>query len=496
MESIWRADVEIRKREALPGEMRVPVVVIGAGLAGILTAYYLKQAGIRAVVLEADRIGSGQTGNTTAKITSQHNLLYDRLIRTFGHEMAGQYARANESAIGEYERLIREKEIDCDFLGCPACLYSRTEEALLRREAEAAESLGIKASFGTDSELPFSVAGVVRFENQARFHPLKFLAAMAEEVEVYEQTKVLKAEGMRVETARGCVEAEHIVFAAHFPFHNVPGYYFARMYQERSYVEALAGAETLEGMYLGIDREGLSFRSQGDLLLLGGGSHRTGVNKRGRKGPGDGAGSAEAWGEGGWEGSHRTGMNKRGRKGTGDGAGSAEACGEGRYGMLLNRAREFYPECREAARWSAQDCMTLDGIPYIGRFSRRKPDWYVATGFGKWGMTTAMVSARLLTALISGKECPEADIFSPERRFTARAAKELAVHGAYTVKGLSKHLLPSGRGKVIPNCPHMGCRLEWNPDEESYDCPCHGSRFDREGHLLDGPAQTDCKRRE
>ena len=229
MESIWRADVEIRKREALPGEMRVPVVVIGAGLAGILTAYYLKQAGIRAVVLEADRIGSGQTGNTTAKITSQHNLLYDRLIRTFGHGMAGQYARANESAIGEYERLIREKEIDCDFLGCPACLYSRTEEALLRREAEAAESLGIKASFGTDSELPFSVAGVVRFENQARFHPLKFLAAVAEEVEVYEQTKVLKVEGMGVETARGCVEAEHIVFAAHFPFHNVPGYYFARM---------------------------------------------------------------------------------------------------------------------------------------------------------------------------------------------------------------------------------------------------------------------------
>ena len=496
MESIWRADVEIRKREALPGEMRVPVVVIGAGLAGILTAYYLKQAGIRAVVLEADRIGSGQTGNTTAKITSQHNLLYDRLIRTFGHGMAGQYARANESAIGEYERLIREKEIDCDFLGCPACLYSRTEEALLRREAEAAESLGIKASFGTDSELPFSVAGMVRFENQARFHPLKFLAAMAEEVEVYERTKVLKVEGMGVETARGCVEAEHIVFAAHFPFHNVPGYYFARMYQERSYVEALAGAETLEGMYLGIDREGLSFRSQGDLLLLGGGSHRTGVNKGRRKGTGDGAGSAEACGEGGWGGSHRTGVNKRGRKDPGDGAGSAEACEEGRYGMLLNRAREFYPECREAARWSDQDCMTLDGIPYIGRFSRRKADWYVATGFGKWGMTTAMVSARVLTALISGKECPEADIFSPERRFTVRAAGELAVHGAYTVKGLSKHLLPSGKGKVIPNCPHMGCRLEWNPDEESYDCPCHGSRFDGEGHLLDGPAQTDCKRRE
>ena len=465
MESVWVENTEIRKREPLPGDMKVPVAVIGAGLTGILTAYYLKQAGIRAVVLESDRIGSGQTKNTTAKITSQHQLVYDRMIRMFGRGMAGHYAAANEAAIGEYERLILEKGIDCDFVRCPACLYSRTGTEQLEREARAAESLGIKASFGTECELPFPVAGVTRFEGQARFHPLKFLAKMAEEVEVYEQTRVLRAEDKRVETDRGCVTAEHIVFAAHFPFVNVPGYYFARMYQERSYVVALKGAETPEGMYLGIDREGLSFRSQGDLLLLGGGSHRTGVNKRGRKDPGDGAGSAETW-------------------------------GEGRYGMLFSRAREFYPECREAARWSAQDCMTLDGIPYIGRFSRRKPDWYVATGFGKWGMTTAMVSARLLTALISGKECPEADVFSPERRFTARAAGELAVHGAHTVKGLSKHLLPSGKGKVIPNCPHMGCRLEWNPDEESYDCPCHGSRFDREGHLLDGPAQTDCKRRE
>ena len=172
----------------------------------------------------------------------------------------------------------------------------------------------------------------------------------------------------------------------------------------------------------------------------------------------------------------------------------AKACAGYRYEMLRDRAREFYPGCSEAARWSAQDCMTLDGLPYIGRFSRRRPCWYVSTGFGKWGMTSAMAGARILTALISGRECPEADIFSPRRHFTAKAAKELAVHGAYTVKGLAKHLLPSGNKEVIPNCPHMGCRLEWNPDEESYDCPCHGSRFDREGHLLDGPAQTQISR--
>lgn len=454
MESVWSKNIEIRKREALSEDREAPVVVIGAGLAGILTAYYLKQAGIRALVLEADRIGSGQTKNTTAKITSQHNLIYSRLIQTFGRRMAEHYAGANEAAIGEYERLIREKGIDCDFTRCPACLYSQTGPELMKREAEAAASLGIQASFGTGCELPFPVAGVTRFQNQARFHPLKFLAGMAEEVEVYEQTKVLKVEGRRVETARGTVTAEHIVFASHYPFLNVPGYYFARMHQERSYVIALEGAERLEGMYLGIDRGGLSFRSSGDLLLLGGGGHRTGVSHKDRTGAG--------WG----------------------------------YGMLRDRARESYPGCHETARWSAQDCMTLDGLPYIGRFSRRKPCWYVATGFGKWGMTTAMVSARVLTALISGRDCPEGDIFSPSRRFTAQAVKNLAVHGAYTVKGLAKHLLPSGNKEIIPNCPHMGCRLEWNPQEESYDCPCHGSRFDRKGRLIDGPAQIDCRKRE
>lgn len=453
MQSVWTKGNEIRKREPLPGDMEAPVVVIGAGLAGILTAYYLKQEGIRAVVLEADRIGSGQTKNTTAKITSQHNLIYSRLIRTFGSRMAAHYAGANEAAVGEYERLVREKGIDCGFVRCPAYLYSPTETELLKQEAAAAESLGIKAAFGTDCELPFPVAGVTEFARQARFHPLKFLSEMAEEVEVYEQSKVLKVEERRVETDKGTVRAEHVVFAAHYPFINVPGYYFARMYQERSYVIALEGAKRPEGMYLGIDSDGLSFRSCGNLLLLGGGSHRTGVNPMDKTGVG---------------------------------------C---KYGMLRNRALELYSGCREAYRWSAQDCMTLDGVPYIGRFSRRRPYWYIATGFGKWGMSSSMVSARILTALISGRDCLEADIFSPDRHFTAQAAKELVVHGAYTVKGLAKHLLPSRKGKMIPNCPHMGCRLEWNPEEESYDCPCHGSRFDQEGNLIDGPAQTDCKKR-
>lgn len=447
MESIWTAETKIRKRESLPGDRDVQAVVIGAGIAGILTAYYLKQAGIDTIVLEADRIGSGQTKNTTAKITSQHGLIYDNLIQTFGKRMAQHYAQANENAVSEYENLILEKKIACDFVRCPAYLYSEKEETRLRREAEAAETLGIAASFERTSELPFPVAGLVRFGDQARFQPLQFLAALADEVTVYEKTKVLRVDGMQVKTARGMVTAKHIIFASHFPFMNIPGYYFARMYQERSYVVAVEGAGTMEGMYRGIDKNGLSFRPYGKVLLIGGGNHRTGTDKQG-----------------------------------------------GQYDRLRKKAQTFYPECHETAHFSAQDCITLDGVPYIGRFSARKPEWYVAAGFGKWGMTSAMVSAHILSALITGKDCPEADIFSPGRRITAGAVKELFSHGAYTVKGLAKHLVPSGNGRTAPNCPHMGCRLEWNPQTQTFDCPCHGSRFDRNGRLIDGPAQTDCKK--
>ncbi len=448
MESIWAEETRIRKRIPLPGDLETEAVVIGAGMAGILTAYYLQQAGVGTIVLEADRIGSGQTKNTTAKITFQHGLIYDRLIRTLGSRAAFAYASANEDAIEAYEHLIREEEIDCDFVRCPACLYSQKGEAALRREVQAASSIGIDAVFEKESELPFPVAGVARLDRQARFDPLKFLSAISGKVTVYERTKALKVEGDLVLTDRGCVTARHIVFACHYPFINMPGYYFARMYQERSYVAALEGTERIEGMYLGIDRDGLSFRQQGEMLLLGGGSHRTGRNEKG-----------------------------------------------GQYAWLLDKAKAFYPEGQVVRQWSAQDCMTLDGIPYIGRFSARRPDWYVATGFGKWGMTSSMAAARILTAFITEQKCPVARIFSPQRRLTSGAVRELGAHSLHIMRGMAKRILPAENGRIVPNCPHMGCRLEWNPEEETYDCPCHGSRFDRTGHLLDGPAQNNCRRR-
>lgn len=475
MESIWSKTTEIEERESLQQDLKVQTAVIGGGMAGILTAFYLKKKGIEAVVLEADRIGSGQTRNTTAKITSQHNLIYSRLLKELGKEKAEEYARANQEAIEEYEKVIRERQIDCGFLRCPAYLYSLEDGDILKQEGEAARQLGISAEFTTGTALPFPVRGALRFDDQAQFHPLRFIKNIAEEVTVYERTKVEKVEGDKIYTRGGTVQAKHIVFACHYPFINMPGYYFARMHQERSYVLALEQAADLDGTYLSVDQEGLSLRNYQGLTLLGGGGHRTGENSKG-----------------------------------------------GKYEMLREKARELWPRSRETARWSAQDCMTTDGIPFIGRFSESTPDWYVATGFGKWGMTTSMVSARILSEMIAGNEEGKWEVFSPQRSVSAQAAKCLLKEGAQAVKGLGRRVFSQARGEaeklstghggvveidgekagvyrdeegeiyvVSIQCPHLGCQLEWNPDEKSWDCPCHGSRFDYRGNLLNDPAQED-----
>ena len=271
-ESIWNRTASLRPREPLSGDRKVDAAVIGGGLAGILTAHFLRAAGLETVVLEAARAGSGQTGRTTAKITAQHGLIYERLIDQLGREKAVLYAQANQWAVAEYRRMVREGGIDCDFTDCPAYLYATGDPWPIHREAEAAHSLGIDAACTADTELPFPVAAALRFGNQARFHPLRFLDAVAEPLELYEQTRVRDVEGNRVITDRGTVTAEHVVSACHYPFRNVPGYYFLRMHQERSYVLALKNAPQLDGMYYGVDPEGLSFRNAGEYLLLGGGN--------------------------------------------------------------------------------------------------------------------------------------------------------------------------------------------------------------------------------
>lgn len=438
MKSIWSMNVEIQKREPLIGSLKADAAIIGAGMAGILIAYHLKKCGINVVVLEADRIAGGQTKNTTAKITSQHGLYYHKLISNLGEERARLYAEANENAIHEYQEIIEKEKICCHFEHLPSYLYSAREKFCLEEEAGIASSLGIQAHFGTESELPFPIKGAVCFEHQAQFHPLEFISGLSENLTIYEETRVLSVKEHTIYTERGEVTAEHIIFATHFPIINIPGLYFMRQHQERSYVLAIAGAQKLNGIYYGIDENGLSFRNAGDIMLFGGSGHRTGENELG-----------------------------------------------GAYEFLRSKANQYYKGYEEVACWSAQDCMPHDSIPFIGKYSRMRPYWYVATGFKKWGMTSSMISARIITDEIMEKTNPYQELFSPQRFHYKLSHKNLIKDIGISVKGLANgHFL-----KKVVKCPHMGCELKWNQDEQCYECPCHGSRFDENGTLLDDPAQ-------
>ena len=461
MESIWKEALKERQIKRLTGTHHTRVAVIGAGMAGILSAYLLQEAGMKVTVVESNALGSGQTGGTTAKITSQHGMIYSHLEKYFGKVGAGLYAAANESAIDEYERIIGEQQIECDFRRCPAYLYALDgegqEERLLRlkKEIELVKSLGISAEFVSQTELPLPVAGAEVFWNQAQFHPLKFLQHLAEELTVYEYSQVKEVKDNCLYTKEGMLVAEHIVFTNHYPWQIRPGYYFLRMHQERSYVLALqqenANQErALEGMYRDMNPTGMSFRRYGNYLLIGGSGHRTGKNNE---------------------------------------------CGN--YDVLRKQAERYYPKAEEVAHWSAQDCITLDKVPYVGYFSREIPNWYVATGFGKWGMTGAMVSAIILRDMIQGLEHPWEAIYTPQRMNWRADIQQLCGNLGSATVNLAKRLFPfSVKGKEKPPvCQHMGCQLVWNPDEHSWDCPCHGSRYSEEGKLLCGPSQKPLEER-
>ena len=431
MGSIWTRGVELPRFDPLQGDLRTDVLVIGGGLAGILCAWRLFREGVDCALVEADRLCGGTTQNTTAKVTAQHGLIYHSLTRKLGTERARLYLEANLAAVEEYRRLCRE--IDCDFEEKDSYVYAVDGLRQIDRELSALERLGYPAEFAAELPLPLPVAGAVRFPGQAQFHPLKFAGALARGLRIFEDTRVLELGPGTASTGRGTIRAEKIVVATHFPMLNKHGGYFLKLYQSRSYVLELENAQDVGGMYVDEDERGLSFRNAGGRLLLGGGGHRTG--KRGR----------------GW-------------------------------GKLEAFAREHWPDARAAARWAAQDCMTLDGAPFVGRYSGGTSGLYVVTGFGKWGMTSAMAAASVLSDMVLGRENPYAPVFDPSRT-TLRL--QLAVNGWEAARNLLTF--------STPRCPHMGCALRYNPQEHSWDCPCHGSRFAEDGRLLDNPANGGMK---
>lgn len=407
------------------------ILIVGGGICGIMCAYMLDALGVDYTLIEAETVCGGVTCNTTAKITSQHGLIYSDLIKKFGVEKAKLYLEANESAIQRYRELC--KNIDCDFEDKDSYVYSLDDEEKIREEISALSKLNYKAEFVKELPLPFKVAGAVKFKNQAQFNPLKFAKNICENLNIYENTKLLELVGTKAVTSGGTVNAKKIIIATHFPFLNKHGGYFIKMYQRRSYVIAVKNAPNPDGMFIDEATDGLSFRTYKDLLLIGGGGHRTG------------------------------------KKG-------------GNWRELRDFTAKYYKNCPEKYYWATQDCMTLDKVAYIGEYSSGTQNLYVATGFNKWGMTSSMVAACILSDLVQGKENKYSSVFSPSRSILH---PQLISNMFSAIGGL---LTPS-----LKRCPHLGCALKWNPQERSWDCPCHGSRFTENGKLINNPATDDLK---
>lgn len=457
MESIWTKTCRLPAQASLEHNVTADVAVVGGGMAGLLTAWLLKDSGLSVLVLEKETLGRGATAFTTAKITSQHGLVYTKLLKTLGIEGARQYAAAAQKAVASYRQIVKKEQIDCDFSNRPAFLYSALESDALKEEAESARRLGLPASFTTDTELPFPVAGAVRFDNQAQFHPLKFLSGLLPGLTVYERSEVVRIQGhtLFVRTPGGMrkVQAGRILLTSQFPVRNVPGFYFLRQHQELSYVLALDHAQAVDGMYYCVDQSGHSFRSWENLLLAGGLGHRAGQLH-----PGDS------------------------------------------YRRLWHTVRQWYPRAAVVAHWSNEDAMPHDGLPFIGPFSVWTPHILVATGFQKWGMTHAMTAATILSDEVLGRHDAQHDVFSPWRLHLRAAAGPFLSDVASTLVHLilQKPFAPRSRKRAVekgfgPTCTHLGCTLSWNPADRTWDCPCHGSRYDENGRLLRGPACESLK---
>ncbi len=462
MESYWKIFKE-KKFEELKENIKVDVCIIGGGLTGLTTGYLLSKQGKKVVILERDEICSHTSSGTTGKVTSQHGLFYDYLIESKGKEFAKEYFDANEQAISNIRQIIEEEQIECDFKVLPAFVFTQKDDDVkkIKQEVDATRKIGIDSKFVDNIELPMEILGAIEFHNQAQFHPIKYANGLVNSIlknggEIFEHTKVIdveKIEEGNIVKANGCeVTAENVVVATRYPIISVPGYYFLKMYQSSSFAVLADPHEELKfrGMYINTEQPQLSFRMVEEkdkkLLLAVGYDYKTGEEFVGNP-----------------------------------------------YEFLESKIKNMYPNAEILYKWRAEDCISLDKIPYIGEFSILMPKVFVATGFNKWGMTSSNIAANIITDKIIGKENPYEEIFKSVRLEPVKNKDELTNMIKETAKSFVGKRL---QGEDTPTCTHLGCKTHWNDLDKTWDCPCHGSRFNKEGNVIEGPAVQNLKEKE
>lgn len=468
------------------------VVIIGAGIVGLTSAYFLTQEGLKVAVIESRKILQGVTGYTTAKVTSQHGLIYKHLIDNFGVEKAQQYADANQTAIQKIRDIVKKHSIECDLLTKNAYTYT-DDIKKIEDEVEAAQKLHLPATFEDNTPLPLHIEGSIKFSNQAQFHPTKYLLALAEIImkkggSVFEETQFLDMEEgktCKILTDKGSVKAKHVIIASNYPVYD-KAMYFSRLTPKRSYVLAvtLAG-KAPEGMFYNDFSQIYSFRNQpykkGELFLIGGQNHTTG----------------------------ETGDERE------------------RYKKLEKYARKHFDIKSIEYSWSTHDPVSIDQVPFVGFHTPNSKNVYVASGFGGWGMTNGTVSGILLTDLIMRRKNPWQDVYNPNRFKPVTSTPKITSSVKTVIKNYSEKLLPKkednpndlkeGEGRIMTIkgkklamykdekghicplsavCTHMGCIVKFNTAEKSWDCPCHGSRFNTDGTVIHGPAIKPLEKKE
>ena len=458
--SFW-LDMEKRKEyESLKEDLECDVCVIGGGMAGISCGYYLSKNGFNTVVLERDKIASKTTGHTTAKITSQHGLFYDYLINSKGKEFAKKYLKANEKAIDNIEQIIKEENIECDFERVNSYVYTKDINLLnnIKTEVGAVNSLGGDCEFVEKIELPVKIEGAIKFKNQAKFNPIKYINALCSVIEknkgkIYENSKVIEYEKdgemfkVLVETEKGnfTVKCKHLVVATRYPIFNSVGYHFIKMYQEISYAVAAKMPEgpEIKGNYICEEIPVISIRTteyNGEkYLLVIGNNHKTGENTETKN----------------------------------------------RY-KILEEVAERITGNKVEYRWNTEDCISLDKIAYIGKYSNLIDNMYVATGFNKWGMTTSNIAANIVTDLIKGKENKYLEVYDSTRLEPIKNKEEVGNMLKQIGKSIVAPRLDITKEKKY--CTHLGCELTWNELTKTWDCPCHGSRFEKSGESVEAPS--------